>query len=225
MTESRPSISSGADDPPDEPQPPSNDPLRDMRTEVNAYAGAILVKLLAIVNEMPGRRRDEIQGIEREIHEMLAFVDPQLAAELDNQPFVADIEQTTSDQEPDERPRLASLIDERVEALIDRLEQADLQAETTIELVRELRGTLYTLREDLRQQHDATTEALQSLTSTTRSLHYTVTALSARSEQITDLTGVAEEQIRVGVWKYALIAGLSSGAIVAAIIAFISLAI
>jgi hypothetical protein len=114
---------------------------------------------------------------------------------------------------------------ERIEALVNQLQQADLQAEASIELLRDLRMGIYSLRDDLRTQHEQTTEALQSLTSTTRSLHYTITALSARSEQMTDLSGVAEEQIRVGVWKYALIAGLSSGAIVAAIVAFLSLVV
>jgi hypothetical protein len=224
VTESRPTISP-ANDIPDEPHLPSNDPMREMRTEVNAYAGAILLKLLAIVNEMPGRRRDEIQRIDREIRQMLAFVDPQLAAELDRQPPILAPDDETAEPNRNNGELPATRVEERIEALIGRLEASDLRDETTVELLRDLRATVYTLREDLRTQHDTTTEALQSLISTTRSLHYTVTALSARSEQITDLSGIAEEQIRVGVWKYALIAGISSGAIVAAIIAFISLAI
>lgn len=195
-----------------------------MRSEVNAYASAILVKLLAIVTAMPDRRRIEVEGIEREIREMLAFIDPQLAAGLDEQP-PAPFDNVEADDPETAVPRQsASQIDERIEALIGQLQQADLQGETTVELLRDLRATLSTLHEDLRVQQESTTEALQSLMSTTRSLHYTITALSARSEQVTDVTGIAEEQIRVGVWKYALIAGLSSGAAVAAIIVFINLA-
>lgn len=195
-----------------------------MRTEVNAYASAILVKLLTIVNTMPGGQRREVQGLEREIHQMLAFIDPQLATELDDSQSLTTDRYELDDSKPDDSIQPVQQSDERIEALIRQLEQSDLQRETTVELLRDVRAAIYTLREDLRDQHDATTEALQSLTSTTRSLHYTVTALSARAEQITDMSGLAEERIRVGVWRYALIAGLSSGALVATIVVLINLA-
>jgi len=198
--------------------------MREMRSEVNAYASTILVKMLGIVNDLPGGRRHEVQGIEREIHQMLAFIDPYLAAELDAQPPVSAADDDPASTEPFGILQSATRIDERIDAVIGQLQQADLHTETTIELLRDLRASLFALRDDLRQRHESTTEALQSLISTTRSLHYTITALSARSEQIADVTGIAEEQVRVGVWKYALIAGLSSGAIVAAIVAFINLA-
>ncbi len=220
MTESTPTTSSGSNLQPDESKSPPDESMREMRSEVNAYAGAILGKLLAIVNTMPGRQRRDVQGVEREIRQMLAFVDPQLAADLEaSRPLVTETNEG-DDSQPDDRIQP----DERIDTLIRQLEQSDLQGETTVELLRDLRSAIYTLREDLRSQHDATTDALQSLTSTTRSLHYTVTALSARSEQISDMTGVAEEQLRIGVWKYALIAGLSSGALVAAIVVLINLA-
>gem|GEM_PF-6623964 len=184
----------------------------DPRAEVNAYAGAILARLLAIVGDVPDQQREDVQGIEREIHQMLAFVDPELAADVADLPPRVD----AGDWGMPGQPALAA-IDGQLETLIRKLEESDLQRETTIEHLRDVRATLYTLREDLRRQHDETAESLRTLTSTTRSLHYTMTALSARSEQIADVSGVAEEQIRVDVWKYALIAGLSSGAIVAAI--------
>ena len=220
VIESTPATSAGTNDQPDESQSPPDDAMLDMRGEVNAYAGAILGKLLTIVNAMPGRQRREVRGIEREIHQMLAFIDPQQATELQASHPLA-----TEADEPPPADGVEPLqqADERIEALLRQLEQSDLQRETTVELLRDLRAAIYTLREDLRGQHDATAEALQSLTSTTRSLHYTITALSARSEQVTDLAGVAEEQLRVGVWKYALIAGLSSGALVAAIVVLINL--
>jgi methyl-accepting chemotaxis protein len=197
--------------------------MREMRTEVNAYAGAILVKLLAIVNDVPGGSRGDVQRIEREIREMLAFVDPQLADDLGDLPLSFDVRGESAGSDHDQQR--AAPTDERIDELVNQLQQADLQAEASIELLRDLRMGIYSLRDDLRTQHEQTTEALQSLTSTTRSLHYTITALSARSEQMTDLSGVAQEQIRVGVWKYALIAGISSGAIVAAIVAFLSLVV
>lgn len=223
MTDSRPTISSAAGEQPVEPRPTTGDPMHDMRTEVNAYAGAILVKLLAIVNDAPVGSSGDVQRIEREIREMLAFVDPQLAADLGDLPLGDTIHHAAA--EPDRDRGSAAPVDERIEGLLTQLQQADVQAEASIELLRDLRMAIYSLRDDLRTQHDQTTEALQSLTSTTRSLHYTITALSARSEQMTDLSGVAQEQIRVGVWKYALIAGISSGAIVAAIVAFLSLVV
>jgi hypothetical protein len=211
VTDSHPPISSAADRP-DEPPPPANG-SRDLRSEVNAYATAILARLLVIVGQMPAQQRSEVEGVEREIHQMLAFIDPEMAANVaDLAP--ADLEQHLHSVDPDST---VSAIDERLATLIRQLEESDLQHETTIEALRDIRASLFAFREDLRSQHDATTEALRTLTSTTRSLHYSLTALSARSEQIADLSGVAEEQIRVDVWKYALIAGISSGAIVAAI--------
>jgi hypothetical protein len=219
VTESRPSTPFGADDPSGDPSSPEDA----MRSEVNAYASAILVKLLGIVHNLPNRQRDDIQGIELEVREMLEFIDPPRAAELGaTSPFVFTPESSTtpSSTASDET---TSEMTARVDTLIDQLERTERQDSANAELLRDLRSAIYTLRDDMRAQHDATTEAIQSLTATTRSLHYTVTALSARSEQIADLTGVAEEQIRVGVWQYALIAGLSSGALVAAIVAFISL--
>jgi hypothetical protein len=223
VTESTPATSSDTNQQPDESQSPPEDATLDMRGEVNAYAGAILGKLLTIVNTMPGRQRREVRGIEREIHQMLAFIDPQQAAELEaSHPLATDVD-AADEPQPDDSVEPVQQADDRIEALLRQLEQSDLQRETTVELLRDLRAAIYTLREDLRSQHDATAEALQSLTATTRSLHYTITALSARSEQVTDLAGVAEEQLRVGVWKYALIAGLSSGALVAAIVVLINL--
>lgn len=221
MTESTPATSSGTNEQPGESQSPTDDATLDMHGEVNAYAGAILGKLLTIVSTMPGRQRREVRGIEREIHQMLAFIDPMKASELEaTQPLATEVDEPP----PADGLEPGQQADERIEALLRQLEQSDLQSETTVELLRDLRAAIYAFREDLRTQHDATSEALQSLTSTTRSLHYTITALSARSEQVTDLTGVAEEQLRVGVWKYALIAGLSSGALVAAIVVLINLA-
>jgi hypothetical protein len=224
VTESTPTTSSDSNRQPDESQAPLDGSMREMRSEVNAYAGAILGKLLVIVNAMPSGQRREAQGIEREIHQMLAFIDPALATELEASRSLAAEESEPDDSQRTDAYQWVEGSDERIEALIRHLEQSDLQGETTVELLRDLRAAIYTLRDDLRNQHDATADALQSLTSTTRSLHYTITALSARSEQIADMTGVAEEQLRIGVWKYALIAGLSSGAVVAAIVVLINLA-
>jgi hypothetical protein len=211
VTDSRPPISSAAEQPDDTP-PPANG-TRDLRSEVNAYATAILARLLVIVGQMPAQQRGEVEDVEREIHQMLAFIDPEMAANVaDLAP--ADLEQHLHAVDPD---ATVSAIDDRLATLIRQFEERDLQHETTIEALRDIRASLVTLREDLRSQHEATTEALRTLTSTSRSLHYSMTALAARSEQIADLSGVAEEQIRVDVWKYALIAGISSGAIVAAI--------
>jgi hypothetical protein len=222
VIESTPATSAGANQQPDDSQSPPDNAMLDMRGEVNAYAGAILGKLLTIVNAMPGRQRREVRGIEREIHQMLAFIDPEQAANLEASHPLGD-EPEPDETDPVDGAEPLQLADERIESLLRQFEQSDLQRETTVELLRDLRAAIYTLREDLRTQHDATAEALQSLTATTRSLHYTITALSARSEQVTDLAGVAEEQLRVGVWKYALIAGLSSGALVAAIVVLINL--
>ncbi len=223
VIESTPATSSDTTEHPDETQSLPAAATLDMRGEVNAYAGAILGKLLTIVNNMPGRQRREVRGIEREIHQMLAFIDPQQAAELGaSQPLTTDADEMNEPQSVDGVEPVQHA-DERIESLLRQLEQSDLQRETTVELLRDLRAAIYSLRDDLRTQHDATAETLQSLTATTRSLHYTITALSARSEQVTDLAGVAEEQLRVGVWKYALIAGLSSGALVAAIVVLINL--
>lgn len=220
VTESRPATPSGAGDPTGGPQPSPDDAIR---SEVNAYASAILVKLLGVVNTLPDRQRDDIQGIELEIREMLEFIDPQRAAEIGSPPPFTSTRETPSARDADAVDPTAARLSERVESLLDQFERMGHQTDVSAELLRDLRAAIYTLRDDMRAQQDATTEALKSLTATTRSLHYTVTALSARSEQIADVTGIAEEQIRVGVWQYALIAGLSSGAIVAAIVAFISL--
>lgn len=225
VTDSRPTNSPSADDTPDEAPRPADDSLRQMRSEVNVYASTILIKLLSIVNDTPRGRRGEVQGIEREIHQMLAFIDPELAAGLDEQALRPEPDDDTIEREPAKAAAPGMQVDERIEALINQAQLADADAGTATEMLRDLRATLYGLRDDLQQHHAATTEALQALTATTRSLHYTITALAARSEQVTDLTGIAEEQLHVGVWKYALIAGLSSGAIVAAIVAFINLAI
>lgn len=223
VTEPRPSFSSGSSETPGESDAPLGDAVRDMRSEVNAYASAILVRLLGIVTQMPDRRRIDVEGIEREIRQMLAFIDPQLALGLDDQPPL-NHGQADSD-EPSVNPSALPppSVDARVDDLIATLQKVDLQGESTVESLRDIRQTLSTLRDDLRSQNETTTEALQSLMSTTRSLHYTITALAARTEHITDVTGIAEERIRVGVWQYALIAGLSSGAVVAAVVAFISL--
>jgi hypothetical protein len=223
--DSRSTNSPSANGTPDEAQHPPDDSLRQMRSEVNVYASTILIKLLSIANEMPRGRRGEVQGIEREIHQMLAFIDPDLAASLDEQSLRPELEDDTFEREPAEVGNAGMQVDERIEALINQAQQVDAGAGSSTELLHDLRATLDGLRDDVQQRDSATTEALQSLTATTRSLHYTITALAARSEQVTDLTGIAAEQLHVGVWKYALIAGLSSGAIVAAIVAFIYVAI
>ena len=133
--------------------------------------------------------------------------------------------QPPAGQRPGNADQTFTQIDARIDALIEELREADRGAAEASETLRDLRSALYDLSEDVTRQHEATTSAIRSLTSTTRSLHYTITALAARTEQVTDVTGIAEEQLRIGVWKYAMIAGLSSGAVVAAIIGFISLAV
>ena len=224
VSERRPTSSSGARDSSDESEPPPEDSLRQMRSEVNAYASAILLKLLSIVTRIPEERGDEARGIEQEIRQMLAFIDPSMSHDLSEQIPAGPASETTGPRHGNADQTFTQL-DARIETLIEQQREADRGAAESSELLRELRSTLFALRDDVTKQQEATTSAIQSLTSTTRSLHYTITALAARTEQVTDVTGIAEEQLRVGVWKYAMIAGLSSGAVVAAIIGFISLAV
>lgn len=199
--------------------------MREIRGEVNAYASAILARLLTIVHEVPGAGRDDLQRIEREIRQMLTFVDPTVAASIDSMPDAPRFSSETKAPSSQADVAAGPAVIERLEALIGQLEQTDLQGEASNEILRDQRMALFALRDDLSTQHDATTQALQTLTSTTRSLHYTITALSARSEKITDLSGIAREELRVGVWKYALIAGISGGTVVAAVVAFINLVV
>jgi hypothetical protein len=184
-----------------------------MRAEVNAYASAILMKLLAIINDIPASHRNRVAGLDLEVRQMLTFIDPSRAAWLEDQP-----------QLPDRPPALAetfpagAALDGEVISMLERIERL------TADRGAAARESFESLRAELARQRAESDERLQALRTQLQSLEAIVAALVARREHAIDLSGVAEERIRTGAWKVALIAGLTAGSLVATVLVLVVLA-
>ncbi|MGH9175474.1 MAG: hypothetical protein ACRD1H_14005 [Vicinamibacterales bacterium] len=191
-----------------EPEPAADDPSLQMRSEVNAYASAILMKLLAIVNDLPASQQPSVAGLDSEIRQMLAFIDPTRTAWLEEQPPA-----------PDLPPAAGSALNGSIATLLDRIDQlAGREGNAP-----GLREAFDALREQIQQHFLETAALVRPLQTEIAALTATVETLARRREHVVDLSGIAEERIRVSLWKVALVAGMTGGSLVAAVVAVIGL--